>query len=89
MIYTLSNWDKKFIAQCNLVASWSKDPRHKVGCVIADTNHFVTMATGYNGFPREVKDSDARLENKELKNKLIIHAEASVRWNVYKINESS
>lgn len=53
------------------ISSWSKDPAHKVGAVIADTNNQV-ISIGYNGPPRGVIDS---YETKEEKVAKTIHAE--------------
>jgi len=71
----MNNWDKKFLDAATLVASWSKDPSTKVGCVITDDDHN-QLAGGFNGFPRGVAD-DHRLTDRETKLKLIVHAEAN------------
>lgn len=55
------------------VAAWSKDPSTKVGAVIAREKRVLSL--GYNGFPKGVWDSRERLENRELKYKLVQHAE--------------
>lgn len=57
-----------------LVATWSKDPSSKIGAVIVDCNNRV-ISTGYNGFPVGIKDSDERLSLRELKYKMVLHAE--------------
>jgi len=59
-----SNWDRKFMEMAVLVASWSKDPSTKVGCVIADSDH-AQLSEGFNGFPRGIAD-DGRLQQREL-----------------------
>lgn len=71
----MKNWDKKFLDAATLVASWSKDPSTRVGCVITDGDHN-QLAGGFNGFPRGVAD-DHRLTDRETKLKLIVHAEAN------------
>lgn len=81
----LTNWDRKFIQVTNLIASWSKDPRHKVGCVIVDPVNNVRLSEGYNGFPRGVEDDIARLEDKEIKRRIIVHAEANAIANAAKV----
>jgi dCMP deaminase len=43
------------------VATRSKDPSTKVGCVIS-TEDKVVVATGYNGIPRDVLDKPERME---------------------------
>jgi dCMP deaminase len=67
------SWNTKFIAAAKLIACWSKDPSTAVGCVIVDDDHNI-LSTGYNGFPRKIKDDD-RLFNREIKLKIIVHAE--------------
>jgi len=50
----------------------SNDPRKRVGCVIVvDDDPYVF---GYNHFPKGIKE-DWRINNKEMKNNMIIHAE--------------
>jgi len=66
-------WDYRFLELAKLISTWSKDPSTQVGAVITDENrHVVSM--GYNGFPRGV-DDDIRLQTREQKLKLIVHAE--------------
>lgn len=69
------SWDQKFMQAAELVASWSKDPSTKVGCIIADSDHN-QLAEGFNGFPRGVAD-DERLHDRPVKYKIIVHAEAN------------
>lgn len=56
------------------VATLSKDPSTKVGAVIFDTKRRLVSA-GYNGFARGVRDTAERLENRDIKYRMIIHAE--------------
>lgn len=71
----MNGWDRKFIEMAVLVSSWSKDPSTKVGCVIADSDH-AQLSEGFNGFPRGIAD-DQRLQEREMKYRLIVHAEAN------------
>ena len=41
-------------------------------------------ALGYNGFPRGVKDSEERYANRELKYRLVMHAEMNTILNANK-----
>lgn len=70
-----TDWDKRFLELASVVGGWSKDPSTKVGAVIVNENKQI-VSMGYNGFPRGVKD-DYRLENRETKYNLIVHAEAN------------
>ena len=65
------------------IASWSKDPSTKVGAVIVDYDRRV-IGTGYNGFPRGVNDDAARYQEKAVKYRLVVHAEANAILNAVK-----
>lgn len=67
-------WDRRYLALAEHVAQWSKNPSTKTGAVIVDSNNRV-VSIGYNGFPRGVNDSPERLENREIKYKIIVHCE--------------
>lgn len=56
------------------VAKLSKDPSTKVGAVIFDPKRRLVSA-GYNGFARGVKDTPERLNDRDTKYRLILHAE--------------
>lgn len=71
----MSNWDDRWMSVAQMVAGWSKDPRRKVGCVIVDADNN-QLSGGYNGFPRGIAD-DKRLEDRPLKLKITVHAEAN------------
>ncbi len=74
---TLSNWDHRMLGLARYIAlKWSKDPSTKVGAVITDKyNRIVSL--GINGFPRGVADTPERLNNREVKYKKTVHAEAN------------
>jgi dCMP deaminase len=63
----------RFLEMARNSAMWSKDPSTKVGSIIVDDDKRV-VSVGYNGFPKGV-DDDGRLENREEKYKMIVHAE--------------
>jgi len=67
-------WDRRFVELAHHIATWSKDPSTKVGCVVVGPDREI-RSTGFNGFPRGIDDSDERLNNRELKYPLICHAE--------------
>lgn len=67
------DWDQRYLELARHIATWSKDPSTKVGCVIATTEQL--LGTGYNGFPRGIRDTD--LDNRELKLLKTVHAEAN------------
>ena len=55
------NWTDYFLEMAHLVATKSKDPSTKVGCIVV-TEDKVVAATGYNGLPRGVEDKAERME---------------------------
>lgn len=67
-------WDRRFLDLCELVASWSKDPSTRVGACVVDADRRLVSA-GYNGLPRGVEDTHARLHDRAAKYRLIVHAE--------------
>ena len=67
-------WDQRFIELARHVGSWSKDPSTKLGAVIVARDLSV-VSVGYNGFPRGVHDTDERLNDRETKYKIVVHAE--------------
>ncbi len=67
-------WHYRFLALAEHISSWSKDPSTKVGAVLTQSGNLV-VGLGYNGFARGVHDTDTRLENRDLKYKLVVHAE--------------
>jgi len=56
------------------VSTLSKDPSTKVGAAIFDDKRRL-ISVGYNGLPRGVADTDARLLDREVKYKMVLHAE--------------
>ena len=70
----IDKWDTRYLELAHHVAKWSKDPRAKVGAVIADSRRRV-VALGFNGFPVNVEDSANRLADKAQKNEMVVHAE--------------
>jgi dCMP deaminase len=69
----IKKWDLRFLEMARNAAGWSKDPSTKVGSIIVDDDKRV-ISVGYNGFPKGVND-DERLDNREEKYKVIVHAE--------------
>lgn len=68
----MADWDNRLMGLAKHVAGWSKDPTKKVGCVIANDKHVVSL--GYNGLPAGMSD-DERLLDKGFKWRYTIHAE--------------
>jgi dCMP deaminase len=75
-----SNWDVRFLQLADMVSTWSKDPSTKVGAVIVDDLKRV-LSLGYNGLPRGIQDTPERLADRDLKYKMVVHAEANAILN--------
>ena len=73
--------DKKNLKLTEQIALiYSKDPSTKVGAYIVDQDNR-PVGIGYNGFPRGVKDTYERLNNRDVKLKYVVHAEANAIVN--------
>jgi dCMP deaminase len=72
-------WAIRFIKLAREVSTWSKDPSTKVGAVIMDGR--LPVSFGYNGFPRGVADTPERLNDREQKYGLTVHAEINAIIN--------
>lgn len=67
-------WDKRFVELARHISTWSKDPSTQTGAVITDSYGRV-ISVGYNGFSKGVEDTPERLNNREIKYKIIVHCE--------------
>jgi dCMP deaminase len=67
-------WDNYFLDLAVAVAAASKDPSTKVGAVIVRPDRTVA-SLGYNGFPRGIEDRSDRLNDRDTKYSMVVHAE--------------
>ena len=79
-LLTAPGWGDKYIHLAKEISTWSKDPSTQVGAVVIG-EHGQLLSQGYNGFPRGIKDSDERLNNRERKYELVVHAEMNAIYN--------
>jgi len=77
-------WDRRFLELAKHISKWSKDPSTKVGCVVVGEDREI-RSTGFNGFPRGIKDDSDRLEDREQKYPLICHAEENAIMHAARI----
>lgn len=75
-----NKWHDNFLKMAEHIAGWSKDPSTKIGAVAVGDQRQI-LATGYNGFPRDIKDYRDRLENRDIKYKLMVHGEMNCIYN--------
>jgi dCMP deaminase len=76
----ISKWDNRYMNIAREVSQWSKDPSSKIGAVAVDNKGHI-LCTGYNGFPRGIADTEERLNNRDLKYSMIVHAEMNAIFN--------
>lgn len=68
-------WDLRFLELAEHVSGWSRDPSTKVGAVVTQDKDVVGL--GYNGFAKGVDDSEERYNDRDMKYKLVVHAEVN------------
>ncbi|CAC9638581.1 deoxycytidylate deaminase [bacterium endosymbiont of Bathymodiolus sp. 5 South] len=76
----LSKWDERYLALAKEVSTWSKDPSTQVGAVTVGSKKEV-LSQGFNGFPRNINDTDERYNNRATKYKFVVHAEMNAIYN--------
>lgn len=67
-------WDKFYVDMAEFMSTASKDRWTKVGAVLVGVDNY-GIGHGFNGFPRGVADTEKRLSDRVLKNRLTLHAE--------------
>jgi len=75
-------WDRRYVELARMVSTWSKDPSTQVGAVLVRPDNSVA-SVGYNGFAKGIEDLAERLENREIKNSFVIHAEMNAVLNAH------
>lgn len=69
----INDWDEIFMRSVYNIARKSKDPKTKIGAVLVRDN--IPIVQCFNGFPRKIKDLPERYNNRELKRRMVAHAE--------------
>lgn len=67
--------DQFYLRRAQTISFWSKDPSTKVGAVIVDRELDLIIGAGYNKFPDYIQEDEKRMNNRDVKYDLIIHAE--------------
>jgi dCMP deaminase len=75
-----SDWDRRWLDLCDLVAGWSKDRSSKFGCVIVNDRQSV-LSLGWNGFPRGIDDEVESRHERPEKYLWTEHAERNAIYN--------
>lgn len=82
-----ARWDNHFLGLALAHALMSKDPNTQVGSLIIGPDREV-RSMGFNGFPRGIDDTQERLSDRELKNRLMVHAEMNAILNAARVGIS-
>jgi dCMP deaminase len=80
-------WHKHFLGLALACAKMSKDPSTIVGAVVVGPDREI-RATGFNGFPRGISDLPERLNDREVKLSLVVHAECNAICNAARVGVS-
>ena len=80
------NWDNMFFSEAVLWSRRSHDSQTQCGCVLVKNK--TSIATGYNGFMRDVNDRKLPTERPD-KYPFMIHAEANAIYNCAREGKST
>ena len=73
-------WDEYYLSICKVIASRSKDPNTQIGCVVVGPAHEI-RSTGYNSFPRGIRDNVPERLERPTKYLWMEHAERNAICN--------
>jgi dCMP deaminase len=81
-----SAWDKRFMLLAHQIAHWSKEKGRRVGAVVVGPDKEI-RSTGFNGFPRGVRDDVEARHSRETGAKYLwsSHAERNAIYNAARI----
>lgn len=79
----MDKWDLRFLDLTEIVASWSKDPSTKCGCVLVDPDTNRIAGVGFNGFPRGMVDNEELYNDRPTKYSRVLHAEENAILNTF------
>jgi dCMP deaminase len=68
------DWDRRWYGMAEHAASFSKDPKRKVGGLLVSADQR-QLSIGYNGFPRGTPDIKAQLMDEKCRQMLMVHGE--------------
>jgi len=77
---SIPNWDEYYLEICRAVGRRSKDPNTQLGCVVVGPAHEI-RSTGYNSFPRGIRDDVPERLVRPTKYLWIEHAERNAICN--------
>src|SRR5437868_14568969 len=84
----IPSWDEYYLNICQVVAQRSKDPNTQIGCVIIGPAHEI-RSTGYNSFPRGIRDDVPERLVRPVKYLWIEHAERNAICNAARMGTAT
>jgi dCMP deaminase len=85
---TIPTWDEYYLRICQVVAARSKDPNTQIGAIIVGPAHEI-RTTGYNSFPRGIRDDVPERLVRPTKYLWIEHAERNAICNAARSGTST
>lgn len=82
------NWTHYFVSIAEVVKLKSKDISTQIGAVIVGRDHEI-VSTGYNSFPRGIKDLESERQERPEKYYWMMHAEQNAIVNAARIGVST
>ena len=76
----IPSWDQYYMDICRVVGTRSKDPNTQIGCVVVGPAHEI-RSTGYNSFPRGIRDNVPERLERPTKYLWMEHAERNAICN--------
>jgi len=83
----IPSWDAYYLNLCRQVAARSKDPNTQIGCLIVGPAHEI-RSTGYNSFPRGIRDDVPERRTRPTKYLWMEHAERNAIYNAARTGTS-
>jgi dCMP deaminase len=71
------SWDELFFNLAEKYRDKSKDPSSQFAAIAVDDGN-IPVAFGFNGFPKKVHDTPERYNDREVKYRFVVHAEANM-----------
>lgn len=84
-----AKWHRHYLQLALLCATMSKDPSTQVGAVLVNPRTNAVISTGFNGLPRGLADTSVRLQGRDTKLALVVHAELNAILNAARSGSGS
>lgn len=75
----MNKWTRLWFDVARAYSNASKDPSSKIGAIVVGGDR--QLSAGWNGLPRRIADTEERLNDREVKYSLTVHAEQNCIYN--------